>query len=226
MSTHFQHMLFVNFKTYEEATGERAVDLTRVLEDVAIATQTKVIPVVQASDVKEIVGITKLEVWSQHVDPINYGAHTGAIIPQAVFEDGAVGTFLNHSEHKFKKFDDLKLANQMAMDTGLRTLIFAADPAELKRILPLKPTYVAYEPPELVGSNTTSVARAKPEVIEEAVGVAKNAGLPLIVGAGIKSEEDVRKSMELGAVGVAVASNIVKSEDPKKAVMELIKGFE
>ena len=29
-------MLFVNFKTYEEATGERAVDLTRVLEDVAI----------------------------------------------------------------------------------------------------------------------------------------------------------------------------------------------
>ena len=37
--------------------------------------------------------------------------------------------------------------------------------------------------------------------------------------------DDVRKSLELGAVGVAVASDIVKSEDPKKEILDLIEGF-
>jgi triosephosphate isomerase len=219
-------MLFVNFKTYEEGTGERAVDLTRILEEVALDCEIKIIPVVQAGDIREVVQMTKLEVWTQHVDPVDFGAHTGLIIPQSVVDDGAVGTFLNHSEHKFVKFEELTSANKMAQKAGLKTLIFAVDIDELEKIIRLKPTYVAYEPPELVGSKTTSVSQAKPEVIAKAVEISKNAGLPLIVGAGIKSIEDVRTSVELGAVGVAVASDIVKSKDPKKAVEELVQGFE
>lgn len=218
-------MIFVNFKTYKEATGERALSLAKILEGVSHDTQIKIIPVVQAADVKEVVAETDLEVWSQHVDPVEYGAHTGSIIPQAILEDGASGTFLNHSEHKFAKFEDLSLANQMAKDLGLKTLIFAADINELEKILDLRPTFVAYEPPELVGSKDTSVSEAKPEIIAQAVEISKKAGLPLIVGAGIKSSNDVKKSVELGAIGVAVASDIVKSDDPKKEVLELIEGF-
>jgi len=218
-------MLFVNYKTYEQGTGEAAVDLTKILEDVATESEIKIIPVVQAGDVREIVQMTKLEVWAQHVDPVDFGAHTGATIPQEVYEDGAIGTFLNHSEHKFSKFEDLKSANRIAQKVGLKTLVFAADVSELKKVIDLKPTFVAYEPPELVGSKTTSVSKAKPEVIARAVEVAKEAGLPLVVGAGIKSTEDVRTSVKLGAVGVAVASDIVKSDDPKQAVLELIEGF-
>jgi len=218
-------MIFVNFKTYEEGSGKAALSLVQTIEQVASEAQIKIIPVVQAVDIKEAVTGSKLEVWTQKIDPVEFGAHTGSIIPEAVFEDGASGTFLNHSEAKFEKFEDLKEANLRATQVGLKTLIFAANIEELKKVLELKPTFVSYEPPELIGNATTSVSQAKPEVIKEAAEISKEFGVPLIVGAGIHSMEDVRKSLELGAVGIAVASDIVKSEDPKHELMDLVEGF-
>jgi len=218
-------MIFVNFKTYKEGSGENALYLVKVIEEVASKMQIKIIPVVQAADVKEVVSISKLEIWTQHIDPIEYGAHTGAIIPEAVYEDGASGTFLNHSERRFKDFSDLELANNRAKKVGLRTLIFTKDLRELDKVLELKPDYVSYEPPELVGSLTTSVAREKPEVISKAVEISKQKGIPLIVGAGIKDTNDVRVSLSLGASGIAVASDVVKAENPGRELQDLVEGF-
>lgn len=219
-------MIFVNFKTYEEGTGERAINLAKLLETVAHETQVKIIPVVQAGDIKEIVASCALEVWTQKVEAVDFGAHTGAIIAEAVFEDGATGTFLNHSEAKFENFDELAKAADHAKEVGLKTLIFAKNMEELRSIVSLNPSFVAFEPSDFIGSKETSVAQAKPEAIMEAVEIARHAGLPLIVGAGIHSSEDVKKSMELGAVGVAVATDIVKAEDPKKELLELIGGLQ
>lgn len=218
-------MIFVNFKTYEESSGKNAIALVGLIEKVASQSQLKIIPVVQAADVKESVSSSKLEIWTQKVDPVEFGAHTGSIIPEAVLDDGASGTFLNHSEAKFEKFEDLKMAHIRATQVGLKTLIFAADIEELKKVLELKPTFVSYEPPELIGNETTSVSQAKPEIVKEAAEVAKTFGVPLIVGAGIHNSEDVKKSLELGAVGVAVASGIIKSKDPKAALENLVEGF-
>ena len=219
-------MIFVNYKTYEQGTGKKAVELTRILEEVAHSSQIKIIPVIQASDVKEIVTTTTLEVWVQKIDPVEFGANTGSIIPEAVYEDGATGTFLNHSETKFTNFDELAKASDRAKEVGLKTLIFAKDLEELKNICSLNPNYVAYEPPELIGSLTTSVAQAQPEIITQAHEIANAAGTPLIVGAGVHSREDVKKSLELGAVGVAVTSDILKSENPRQELMDLVGGFQ
>jgi len=219
-------MIFVNFKTYEQGTGADAISLVKVLEEVAHESQVKIIPVVQAADVREVVAITQLEVWTQHVDPVEFGAHTGFVLAEAVIEDGARGTFLNHSEHKFTDFEMLKKAHERSKGVGLKTLIFAGNLNELKRVSDLNPTFLSYEPPELVGSKTTSVAKEKPDIIAKAVEIARPKGLPLIVGAGIKSREDVRKSLELGAVGVAVASDIVTAKRPGEELMDLVEGFE
>lgn len=218
-------MIFVNYKTYQESSGENAIALTKSLEVVAHEVQVKVIPVVQVIDVEKVVESTTLEVWVQHVDPLSYGAHTGWTLPEEVAKAGASGVFLNHSEHKFDTIDNLYTAVEKAMSANLKTLVFAGDLEELKKVVGLAPTYVAYEPPELVGSTTTSVTQAKPEVISQAVEIARGAGIPLIVGAGIHSTEDIRKSIELGAVGFAVATNIVKAEDPKSALKNLAQGF-
>jgi triosephosphate isomerase len=218
-------MIFVNYKTYEEASGERAVTLTKILEDVAHASQVKIIPVVQTLDAEMVIASTTLEVWIQHIDPLNYGAHTGWTLPEEAAKIGVSGVFLNHSEHKFSDFEALRVANEKAMNANLKTLIFAGNLDELKKICELAPTYVAYEPPELVGSTTTSVARAEPQVISQAAEIARSAGEPLIVGAGVSSMEDVKKSLELGAVGVAVATAIVKATDPKAKLLELTEGF-
>lgn len=218
-------MIFVNYKTYEEGSGQNAVALTKILEEVAKESQIKIIPVVQVIDAETIVAATTLEVWVQHVDPLNYGAHTGWTLPEEVAKIGVSGVFLNHSEHKFDNFDALYTAVEKSIAANLKTLVFAGNLDELTKVSELGTTYVVYEPPELVGSTTTSVASAQPDIISKASDIAREKGLPLIVGAGIHSMDDVKKSLELGVVGVVVATNIVKSEDPKKALLELVEGF-
>jgi triosephosphate isomerase len=218
-------MIFVNYKTYEEGSDQKAIALTKVLEEVAHESQVKIIPVVQTIDAEAVISATALEIWIQHVDPLNYGPHTGWTLPDEAAKIGVSGVFLNHSEHKFNDFEALKAANETSMSANLKTLIFAGSLDELKKICQLAPTYVAYEPPELVGSTTTSVARAQPEIISQASEIARAAGEPLIVGAGVSSMEDVKKSLELGAVGVAVATAVVKATDPKAKLLELTEGF-
>lgn len=218
-------MIFVNFKTYQESSGQNAILLTKKLEEAASESQIKIIPVVQAIDAKEIIASTKSEVWLQHVDPIDYGAHTGWTLPSEVANIGISGVFLNHSEHKFTDFEMLRATNERCLSLNLKTLIFAGNLEELKKVIELKPTYVAYEPPELVGSTSTSVARSQPEIISQAAEIARAGGEPLIVGAGVSSFEDVKKSVELGSVGVAIATAVVKAPDPKAKLLELVEGF-
>lgn len=218
-------MIFVNFKTYEEGTGTNAIRLAKILEEVSLETGIKIFAVTQPTDIREICQSSSIEVWSQKIDPVDYGAHTGSILPEAVIEDGAQGVFINHSENKSHNLEEIKKTVVRAHEVGLKTLIFANTIDELKSVLDLHPTYVSYEPAELVGSTTTSVSQARPEIIKEAADISRLAGIPLIVGAGIHSTEDIRKIKELGSVGIAVATNIVKSENPKKALLDLIEGF-
>ncbi len=218
-------MLFINFKTYEEGTGKNALELIKILEEVAEVSQIKIIPVVQSTDIKEAANTSKLEIWAQNVDPATFGAHTGSILPESVLEDGAVGTFLNHSERKFQDSESLQQTIQRCGEVGLKTLVFASNLEELGIISSFNPTFVAYEPPEFIGSTTVSVTSAQPDIILKAVEIAKTHNLPLIVGAGIHSRQDVKKSLELGATGIAVAKDILKAEDPKKELLDLIEGF-
>jgi triosephosphate isomerase len=218
-------MIFVNYKTYEEGSGDKALELTKTLEEVAKDSQIRIIPVVQTIDLKEIATTSSLEIWVQKVDPEDFGAHTGSILPKEVLEAGAKGTFLNHSENKIYAYEALRTTVQLCREIGLKTLVFAGDLEELKRNLDTNPDFISYEPPELVGSTTTSVASAKPEIIGKAAEIAKNAGIPLIIGAGIKNQEDIRKGLELGAAGFAVASSIIKAPDPKKELLDLVEGY-
>lgn len=218
-------MIFVNYKTFEEGSGQKAIALTKILESVAHESQVKIMPVVQIIDAEAIVASTTLEVWIQHVDPVSFGPHTGWTMPEEAAKIGVAGVFLNHSEHKFDNFDALRTAVEKATAANLKTLVFAGSLDELTRVSELGATFVAYEPPELIGSTTTSVTSAQPEVVLKAAEIARTKGLPLIVGAGVHAREDVKKSLELGAVGVAVATDIVKAADPRKELLDLTEGF-
>lgn len=217
-------MIFINFKTYEKGTGAQALNTAKIIEEVSKESGVKIIPVVQPSDVFEIASAVSLEIWVQKIDPVEFGAHTGSTIAEAVVEDGAMGTFLNHSESKLD-FENLAKAHDRAKEVGLKTLIFAKDLKELKNISSLTPNFVSYEPPDLIGSSDISVISSKSEVVIKAAEVSRNAGIPLIVGAGVHSRDDVKKSLELGAVGVAVASDVMKADDPKKELLDLVEGF-
>lgn len=218
-------MIFLNFKTYKNGTGELALLMAKIVEDVSKETGIKIVSVVQPTDIREVVLEISTEVWSQKIDAVEFGAHTGSIIPEAVIDDGAIGTVLNHSEDRFPDFETLSKAHDRAREVGLKTLIFTKDLEELEKVTSLSPDYISYEPPSLIGSKDISVATAEPDIIAKASEISKKSGIPLIVGAGVHSSVDVKKCLELGAVGVAVASDVMNAVDPKKELLDLTEGF-
>jgi triosephosphate isomerase len=149
------------------------------------------------------------------------------MLPEAVKEAGAKGTILNHAEHKLPD-DVLEKSIARAKQAGLLVMACAESTARAKKIASFgtKPDLIAIEPPELIGGNI-SVSTAKPEIISDTVrAVHSVAKIPIITGAGIKNGMDVKKSISLGCKGVFVASGIVKSGNQKKAIAEIISGFD
>jgi len=218
-------MIFLNYKTYESGTGNKAVLVSKMVEEVSHSSGIKIIPVVQVNDIKEIVSSVFIEIWSQKVDAVEYGAHTGSVLPESVVEDGAMGTVLNHSENRLPDFETLAKTHDRAREVGLKTLVFAKDLGELEKVASLNPDYISYEPPSLIGSKDVSVATAEPEIIAKAAEISKKSGIPLIVGAGVHSAEDVKKCLELGAIGIAVASDVMNADDPKTELLDLVEGY-
>ncbi len=203
-------IIVINFKTYKQ--GKNAIKLAKVTEKI----DKKIIVGVQAGDVCEIAKKTKLKVYAQHVDYFKPGRHTGYVLPEAVKADGAKGTFLNHSEHKLK-FRVLKKTIKRCRKIGLKTLIFASSLKEAKKIQRLEPDYLVIEPPELVAGKV-SVSKSKPELIQE---IAKKLKVKFLIGAGIKSREDIKIAMKLGASGIAISSAITKAKNPGQKLREL-----
>ena len=214
-------IIIVNFKAYQTAIGENAVNLARICEKVAKDTNTEIAVAVQAPDIYRISKQVSIPVLAQHIDDNAFGSHTGNIIAESVKENGALGTLLNHSEKRLR-MDILEASVKRAKETGLATVICANDPDIGAAVSNFDPDFVAVEPPELIGGDI-SVSSAKPEVITDAVNKCSKG--KLLVGAGVKTTEDVKKAIELGAVGILVASGITKAEDPEKALRDLVKGL-
>ena len=205
-------IVIINFKTYKQ--GKAAVELAKQIEKV----DERIIIGVQANDIYEIAKATRLRIYSQHVDYQKKGKATGYILPEAIKKDKAVGSFLNHSEHKLS-FNVLKKTMKRCKETKLKTVVFASTIKEAVIIEKLKPDYLVYEPPELVGGKI-SVSKAKPDVISK---ISKKLKMKFLVGAGVHTREDVVVAMKLGASGFAVSSAVVNALDAAKKLRELMR---
>ena len=214
-------MIITNFKLYESATGDKAVALAKIHEEVAKETGADIQVSVQAIDLAKISQEVDIPVLAQHIDPKGFGSGTGHILPESVKMAGAVGTILNHSERRLER-EVLKESIKRAKEIGLTTVVCAETPEEGASFLEFDPDYIAVEPPELIGGDI-SVSTAQPEIIENA---AKLIGPDkLLVGAGVKNGEDVRTCIRLGAKGVLLASGVTKAEDPKAVLLDLASGL-
>jgi triosephosphate isomerase len=216
----------INFKTYEQATGERAVKLAKICEKVANDTGTDVIIAVQNLDLFHVSREVSIPVFAEHIDPISFGAHTGKDLPEALVDNGATGVLINHSEDK-EELADIEASIKRAKGVGLQTIVCAPTAASSEAIAALGADLVAVEPPELIGGDI-SVSKAQPELISDTVRLVHSIDerIPVLCGAGIKDHEDVRIATRLGCKGILVASGITKAADPEKALLDLIKGME
>ncbi|KKR49863.1 MAG: Triosephosphate isomerase [Candidatus Curtissbacteria bacterium GW2011_GWA1_40_16] len=215
-------MLLINFKTYRESSGANAVTLANNVFGLSKEFGIPAVVCPNMLDVKDIARDHGGGTWAQHCDFFDRGRATGWVPPEILKEIGVTGVVLNHSEHKLP-FENLKKIVDRSKTLELKVLIFSDSIEETLSVSALSPDWIGYEPPELVGSTETSVARAKPEVIEKVVKAVPN--IPILVGAGVKDTEDVRVSLRLGARGVGVASGVVLAADQKGAVRQLLEGW-
>lgn len=215
-------MIYINFKTYPQASGENATKLVATICDVADESGVEIISCPQAIDLREALKVSTHPVWVQHIDPFERGRATGWFLPQIAKEAGAQGSLLNHSEHKLT-VGQLGETLIRCKELGLKTLVFADSIEEAKIVAKFKPDYIGYEPPELIAAKETSVARSKPDVIEKVVKEIPD--IPILIGAGVKDRNDVGVGLERGAKGVVLSSAVVLSQDPRAVLLDLAQGF-
>ena len=218
-------VVVLNFKTYPEILGRKGWDLAKTCDKIAQETGASIVIAPPMADVAHVARIVHLPVFGQHVDAVEAGQTTGWVPPEALLEAGAAGTLINHSERKVA-WEEMAKVIPRCRDLGLEVIGCADDLAEAETLAKLSPDYIAIEPPELIGGDV-SVTTARPDVVSAAVDRirAANPAVRVLCGAGVKDRKDVAKALELGTVGVLLASGVVKAKDPEKALRDLVKGL-
>ena len=213
-------IVMINFKTYEESTSANALELAQIcdqFESVSIC--------VSALDLEKVAKTVGIPVLAQHVDGFDYGSHTGKILPEMVKLAGGVGSLINHSEDRVG-MEAITAAVEDCKKESMLSVVCVKDAYEAQEVAKLTPDYIAIEPPELIGGDV-SVTSANPQIVADSVSAVHevNKDIPVLCGAGVKSKTDVAKAIELGAVGVLVASGIVKAENTEAAIQDLVDGL-
>jgi len=214
-------IIIVNFKTYSEATGQKAVELAKNAEKAAEETGVSIVVAPQFADIARVASAVEIPVFAQHIDPIKPGNSTGHVLAESVKEAGAVGTLINHSERQLK-LADIDAIVTLAREKELISCVCANNPTVSAATTSLRPDIVSVEPPELIGTGIP-VSKAQPQVVTNTVNLVRqiNPKITILCGAGISQGEDVSTALKLGTDGVLVASGIVKAKDP----YSILRGF-
>lgn len=213
-------IIIINFKTYLEATGRRAVELAKKAEKVNNETKVLIGVAPQFADIATVAKATKIPVFAQHIDAIKPGSYTGHVLAESVKEAGAVGTLINHSERQLK-LSEIDEAVNIAREKGLISVVCANNPNISAAVAALNPDVIVIEPPELIGTGIP-VSKAKPEVVTNTISLVRkiNSKVVILCGAGITNGEDVAAALRLGTQGILVASGVVKAKDPYRVLRE------
>ncbi|WP_400216991.1 triose-phosphate isomerase [Methanobrevibacter smithii] len=215
-------IVILNYKTYLESSGENALELARALKSASEESGITMVAVPQAADIYRIQDQISLPIFAQHIDPITPGGHTGSNLIETLIEAGISGSLINHSENRMK-LADIDEVIQLCKQNDIESCVCTNNIATSKAIATFSPDAVAVEPPELIGTGIP-VSQAQPEVVEDSVKGVKsiNKKIKVLCGAGISTGDDMKSAMDLGADGVLLASGIVKAENPKEALLDLV----
>ena len=203
--------IIVNFKVYAEVEGTRSLTLAKTCQKVS-----------KESGV-EIAVCPPIPVYSQNVDPLKPGSGTGYVTPSMLHSTDVKGTLVNHSEHR-QPADQVKTCIDMCKYLSLDVCACAESVDKAKELAAFGPQMIAVEPPELIGGDI-SVTTANPRIVSDTVDAVHSVDkdVAVLCGAGVKTGEDVKTALDLGARGVLLASGVVKSRDPEAVLRDLIR---
>lgn len=218
-------IVIVNFKTYAEVEGEKCLALAHICDEVASETGVSIGIAPPLIELSKIASEVEIPVFAQHIDIRKSDPRTGYVTLKAVKAAGCEGTLLNHSERRMI-LADLEDLIAGSREVGLVTVVCTNNTGASRSVAPLRPDYIAMEPPELIGGDI-SVTTANPGIVRDAVKAVKDISkdVRILTGAGVKTSQDLSKAIELGCSGVLLASGIVKAKDPKAALISLCSGI-
>lgn len=218
-------IILVNFKCYEESVGERAFKLAKTCEFISLEYGINISIAPQFVDIKTIVEEIEIPVFSQHMDPIEFGACTGHVVPLSLKEAGAIGSIINHSERRLD-MERVKKCVELTKKYDLISVCCSASVNESEEIAKFNPNFIAFECPELIGTGIP-VSQVKPEVITKCLNEIKkiNPKINVLCGAGIKKGKDAKKALELGTVGIILSSGVVKAANPEDILVDLAESI-
>lgn len=216
-------MIVLNLKNYVE-TYSRIDLLVDAAREVMQSTGVRIIVCPPPTHLARARYANK-DVFAQHVDSFEPGAHTGAVLPEALANLRIRGSLINHSERRCP--EEVEPAVKRMRALKLESLVCAESPDECRKFAKFRPSFIAVEPPELIGSGA-SISKKQPEVITESLRQLHKVSteIPLLVGAGVSDAKDVEVALALGATGVLLASAFVKSPEPVAFLENLAKPFE
>ncbi|HUG95950.1 MAG TPA: triose-phosphate isomerase [Nitrososphaera sp.] len=214
--------LIINFKNYDEVSGDGAVKLARAAQAVAKKLKVEIAVAPPQPALALVAKSVKVPVICQHVDNEKVGSSTGYFVPEVAKSYGASGSLINHSEHRIEMKQIASLVERLR---GLRmtSIVCAREPWEVMEISAFQPDFIAIEPPELIGSGR-AVSTENPAIITKSIEAAGSRS-KVICGAGITGRGDVAKAMELGSRGILVASGIIKANSWAGKIAELAAGM-
>ncbi len=219
-------LIAINYKTYLEATGKNALKLSKEIDSMAKQYKIETIVIPQTIDICKIMENTSyIGVYAQHVDNVKPIKNTGKTTIESLKEAGVKGILLNHSEDQ-QNLENLEELIKKAKLMRMRTIVCAQDINQVRSLSSFTPDFIAYEPPELIGTDK-SLAEVNPNIIEESVkAVYKlSPNTKLLIGAGIKTRDDLNVVINKGAHGVLVSTGIVKAKNPDEVLLNWMQGW-
>jgi triosephosphate isomerase (TIM) len=158
-------------------------------------------------------------IFAQSMDVDDPGPSVGRVLAESLVDAGAHGVMLNHTSNPLE-FDRLRRGIQRAHANDLMTMVCAGTEDEVLRLLPLRPTTVLFEPPELIGHTGRSDRPWIPHVDREVRAVAPD--VLMMHAGGVAAPTDAYQIMHSGAAGTGSTSGVLRDGSPTSAAGRFI----
>jgi triosephosphate isomerase len=217
-------MFIINCKNYEEIAGEKIIKLAKIAEKISKKYKIK-IAIAPPHHLIPLITKFGIIVLAQHLDDKKVGSTTGFMIPEIIKKSKIDGSIINHSEHRITE-NEIKNLVKRLKKLKLKTVICVKNVSEAKKYAKINPTFIAIEPPELIGTGR-AISTEKPQLITNSINAVQSAknSTKLLCGAGIVSAEDVSRAVELGSKGILVASGVIKAKNWENILSDFSRGL-
>ena len=217
-------MFIINCKNYEEIAGEKIIKLAKIAEKISKKYKIK-IAIAPPHHLIPLITKFGIIVLAQHLDDKKVGSTTGFMIPEIIKKSKIDGSIINHSEHRITESEIKNLVKRLKK-LKLKTIVCVKNVSEAKKYAKINPTFIAIEPPELIGTGR-AISTEKPQLITNSINAVQSAknSTKLLCGAGIVSAEDVSRAVELGSKGILVASGVIKAKNWESTLSDFSRGL-